>query len=240
MVVMPFVKHPKNIEPPWKDWDRKAQKCGLRHTVYCVNGDQYTGEWLNNQKHGKGTFLWKSTNSIYEGEWKCGKRSGFGTYNVEDPNTGEYVKVYSGSWKNDKKHGYGTYFYTDKEYYEGDWQDGQRSGWGRMYFANGDIYEGEWIEDKYCGQGMLRLANENRYEGSWKEGKKHGPGKFYYLDKGQMYEGIWVEDIPKCGSVVDFGRSEAPCPTKYPIPEVKVADPEGVLEAARLEFLEKE
>ncbi|XP_069820112.1 MORN repeat-containing protein 3 [Dendropsophus ebraccatus] len=237
---MPFVKYPKSIEPPWKDWDRKAQKSGLRHTVYSVNGDQYTGEWLNNKKHGKGIFTWKSTKSIYEGEWKNGKRSGFGTYSEREPNTGEYVKVYSGGWKNDKKHGYGTHFFTDKEYYEGDWEAGERSGWGRMYFANGDIYEGEWREDKYCGQGMLRLANENRFEGSWKGGKKHGPGKFFYLDKGQMYEGIWVEDIPKCGTMVDFGRAEAPSPTKYPIPEVKVADPEGVLEAARTAFLERE
>ncbi|XP_075710881.1 MORN repeat-containing protein 3 isoform X3 [Rhinoderma darwinii] len=161
-VLMPFVKYPRSIEPPWKDWDKKAQKSGLRHTVYSVNGDQYTGEWLNNQKHGKGTFVWKSTNSIYEGEWKSGKRSGFGTYSVQDPNTKEYVKVYSGCWKKDKKHGYGTYFYADKEYYEGDWEAGQRSGWGRMYFANGDIYEGEWREDKYCGQGMLRLGAELR------------------------------------------------------------------------------
>ncbi|KAG9487719.1 hypothetical protein GDO78_007489 [Eleutherodactylus coqui] len=83
-------------------------------------------------------------------------------------------------------------------------------------------------------------ANENRFEGSWKGGKKHGPGKFYYLNKGQMYDGLWVEDIPKCGSVVDFGRAEAPYPTKYPIAEVKLIDPEGVLEAARTAFLEND
>lgn len=50
---MPLTKHPREIEPLWREWDRKAQKSGLRHTVYCVNGDQYTGEWLNNLKHGK-------------------------------------------------------------------------------------------------------------------------------------------------------------------------------------------
>ncbi|XP_072272013.1 MORN repeat-containing protein 3 isoform X1 [Pyxicephalus adspersus] len=236
---MPLTKHPRDTEPPWREWDRKAQKSGLRHTVYCVNGDQYTGEWLDNLKHGNGTYVYKNTKSIYEGDWKCGKRSGFGTYSVQDPITGEYVKVYSGCWENNKEHGYGTYFYTGREYYEGDWKNGQRSGWGRMYFANGDMYEGEWLEDKHCGQGMLKLANENRYEGSWKNGKKHGPGRFYYLDKGQMYEGTWVEDIPKCGTVVDFRREEASMPTKYPIPGVTVADPEGVLQIART-LLEKQ
>jgi len=50
---MPFVKYPRATEPLWHEWDRKAQKCGLRHTIYAVNGDQYTGEWLDNLKHGK-------------------------------------------------------------------------------------------------------------------------------------------------------------------------------------------
>ncbi|OCU02063.1 MORN repeat-containing protein 3-like [Xenopus laevis] len=226
---MPLVKAPKKLEPMWKEWDAKAQKAGLRHSVYSVNGDEYTGEWLNNLRHGKGTYMCKIRKSIYEGDWKCGKRSGFGTYSVLDTNTEEYIKVYSGHWDNDKKHGYGTHFYSAKEYYEGEWKCGKRCGWGRMYFGNGDIYEGEWLEDKQSGQGMLCLANENRYEGSWKDGKKHGLGKFYYLDKGQLYEGAWIEDIPKCGTMVDFGRTEAPYPTKYPLPEVKVADPGGVL-----------
>lgn len=50
---MPIVKYPRAREPLWCEWDRKAQKCGLRHTVYAVNGDRYTGEWLDNLKHGK-------------------------------------------------------------------------------------------------------------------------------------------------------------------------------------------
>jgi len=36
----------------------------------------------------------------------------------------------------------------------------------------------------------------------------------------QLYEGVWVEDIPKCGAMIDFGREGAPQPTQYPIPEV--------------------
>ena len=63
-------------------------------------------------------------------------------------------------------------------------------------------------------------ANENRYEGNWKYGKKNGHGKFFYLDKGQLYEGFWVDGVAKCGTVSDFGRDEAPTPTIYPIPKV--------------------
>lgn len=67
----------------------------------------------------------------------------------------------------------------------------------------------------------MGAASANRYEGSWKDNKKHGAGKFFYLDKGQMLKGTWLEDIPKCGMMEDFGREKAPLPTKYLIPEVR-------------------
>lgn len=53
---MPHIKQPKVKEPLWKEWDYLAQKKGVRHTVYSVNGDQYTGEWLDNKKDGKCNF----------------------------------------------------------------------------------------------------------------------------------------------------------------------------------------
>lgn len=62
--------------------------------------------------------------------------------------------------------------------------------------------------------------NDNRYEGSWKNGMKNGPGKFFYLDTGQLLEGVWKDDVAKCGQMIDFGREGAPAPTEFPIPEV--------------------
>lgn len=64
------------------------------------------------------------------------------------------------------------------------------------------------------------LANHNRYEGSWKDGMKHGPGKFLYLDKGQIYTGYWIQDIAKSGNLEDFGREKAPNPPAFPVPKV--------------------
>uniref|UniRef100_A0A8D0L802 MORN repeat-containing protein 3 n=1 Tax=Sphenodon punctatus TaxID=8508 RepID=A0A8D0L802_SPHPU len=145
---MPIAKYPRLVDPLWYEWDRKAQKCGLRHTVYAVNGDRYIGEWLDNLKHGKGMQIWKRRGAIYSGDWKFGMRDGYGTYSLPDPITKEYKKVYSGWWKNDKKCGYGLKFYSDLEYYEGEWEAGQRSGWGRMYYKDGAVYEGQWLEDK--------------------------------------------------------------------------------------------
>lgn len=234
---MPHLKKPKEHEPLWKSWDYQAQKKGIRHTVYSVNGDQYTGEWLDNKKHGKGTYIWKENGSLYDGDWRKGKRSGFGTLSNPD-GKGGFKKEYSGGWKNDLRHGYGTQFYSEDEYFEGEWYGGKRSGWGRMYDKDGTIFEGEWFDDMRNGQGMLRLTNENRYEGSWKDGKKNGPGKFYYLDSGQVYEGVWVADTPKCGTMRDFGRDNAPDATMYPIPSVELSNAENVIAEAEEKFLQ--
>ncbi|XP_062814827.1 MORN repeat-containing protein 3 isoform X1 [Anolis carolinensis] len=229
---MPTLKFPKTTEPLWHKWDRKAQKCGLLSTVHAVNGDQYTGEWWDNLKHGKGIQKWHKTGAIYSGDWQFGKRHGYGIYGVPNPSGVGYRKVYAGWWQNDKMDGFGVKFFSETEYYEGDWYAGRRQGWGRMYYKDGSIYEGQWFEDAPNGTGMLRFKNENRYEGSWKNGKKHGPGKFIYLETGQLYEGFWVADAAKCGTMIDFGREEAPLPTRYPIPKGELADPEGVLDEA--------
>ncbi|CAN9504882.1 unnamed protein product [Ophioblennius macclurei] len=228
---MPYIKSQENLSASTL-LDIKSQKCGLRHTVYSVTGNQYTGEWQNDKKHGNGTQVWKKSGAIYQGEWKCGKRDGCGTYSVLTPESKEYVKKYSGQWKHGKKHGYGTYFYKNAALYEGEWSEDQRSGWGRMYYDNGDIYEGEWLKDKSHGEGIIRFANGNWYEGSWRDGRKNGNGKFYYCDKGQLYVGLWVDGAAKCGTVTDFGRDEAPTPPKYPIPKVHLLDVELVLQEA--------
>ncbi|XP_065594754.1 MORN repeat-containing protein 3 [Cyrtonyx montezumae] len=248
---MPIVKHPRAAEPLWHEWDRKAQKCGLRHTVYGINGDQYTGEWLDNLKHGRGIQRWKRSGAIYNGDWKRGKRDGYGSYSAPDPVTREY-QVYEGWWRKDKRcrgssgtasaavQGYGMMFYASGESYEGEWSSGLRSGWGRMYYRDGSIYEGQWAADRPDGQGMLYLPNNNRYEGGWKDGKKHGPGRFFYFDKGQLLEGIWVTDVPKCGTMIDLSRDEAPAPTPYPIPKIELADPDGVLAEAQAMFVDSQ
>nr|XP_054094983.1 MORN repeat-containing protein 3 isoform X2 [Callithrix jacchus] len=189
---------------------------------------------------GKGTQVWKKNGAIYEGDWKFGKRDGYGTLSLPDQQTGKYRRVYSGWWKGDKKSGYGIQFFGPKEYYEGEWCGSQRSGWGRIYYSNGDIYEGQWEKDKPHGEGMLRLKNGNRYEGCWERGMKNGPGRFFHLDHGQLFEGFWVDNMAKCGTMIDFGRDEAPEPTQFPIPEVKILDPDGVLAEALAMFRKTE
>lgn len=56
--------------------------------------------------------------------------------------------------------------------------------------------------------------------GTWSDGQKNGHGKFFYLDRGQLYESFWVDDVAKCGTLSDFGREAAVRLTVYPIPKV--------------------
>lgn len=238
---MPFLKQPKSREPLWKENNVKANKSGVLHTVYSVNGDQYTGEWLNDMKDGKGTYEYKKSGCLYDGDWKENMRSGFGTYSIPNPDgTVGFQKQYAGGWKNDKKHGSGTYFYKDGACYEGEWYCGKRNGWGRMMYADCSVYEGEWYDGKRSGHGMLRLESGNRYEGSWENDKKNGQGKFIYVDKGQAYEGTWVNDVACCGEMVDLMREEAPDATQYPLPEIGLADPGDVLSKAKSQYFPEE
>ncbi len=107
-----------------------------------------------------------------------------------------------------------------------------------MFYPDGSTYEGQWLNDQRHGTGMLRLgqietflfieiinffiiiANDNRYEGEWRADKKHGHGKFFYVTRGQLMEGLWIDDICKAGEMKDFGRDQAIVPTPYPIPDV--------------------
>jgi hypothetical protein len=67
---MPFLKSIDKFQPPWKEWDQKAQKEGWHATFYSTNKDEYRGDWHNNKKEGKGVYKWINKGQIYEGEWK--------------------------------------------------------------------------------------------------------------------------------------------------------------------------
>ncbi|XP_077354596.1 MORN repeat-containing protein 3-like isoform X2 [Festucalex cinctus] len=226
---MPFLKAAGRNPSRSASLENKCNKCGRRATLFSVNGDQYTGEWLDDNKHGWGIQVWKKSGAIYNGEWKCGKRDGYGSQSRLRPDTNTYENVYCGQWKNGMKHGDGVYFFKSGcGAYEGEWREDQRSGWGRMLFRDGDVYEGEWTEDKEHGFGIRRYANGNRYEGSWRDGEKSGTGKLYFRDQGQLYRGLWVRGELKCGTLEDLAGAE-----KCPIPQVKLVDVTTVLQEAQ-------
>ena len=66
---------------------------------------------------------------------------------------------------------------------------------------------------------------------------KNGDGKFFYLDKGHLYVGVWKDNIAKCGTFEDFGRAGAPNPTAYKVPKCHLVDPDNVVEEASSELI---
>ena len=121
-------------------------------------------------------------------------------------------------------------YYESGDIYEGEWLKDKNHGQGIMRFSKKTLHyinlkkikkrlSLRWWIIK-CDFSTCVQANGNWYEGTWGDGMKNGNGKFYYSEKGQLYEGIWVDGVAKCGTLSDFGRNEAPTPTKYPIPQV--------------------
>ncbi len=88
--------------------------------------EQLLGQWKENKKHGKGTYIWgpasKWAGDIYKGDYVDGNRTGQGIYNYANGN------VYEGQFKENKMHGK-----------------------GKMKYANGTVKEGMWSNDNFIG-----------------------------------------------------------------------------------------
>ena len=91
------------------------------------NGDVYQGDYLNDERHGKGYYQY-ANGDAYEGGFIKGKLHGTGQYTVDNGDS------FTGTWKNDKVHG--TVQYT---------------------FANGDTLSGKYSEDVPVGEVTVTL-----------------------------------------------------------------------------------
>ncbi|KAM5311665.1 MORN repeat-containing protein 3 isoform 2-T2 [Glossophaga mutica] len=195
-------------------------------TKYPRKAEPLWKEWDQKaQKNGLRHQVYSVSGDCYVGEWKDNTKHGKGTQVWKK--TGA---IYEGDWKYGKRDGYGTLSLPDPEtgknrrVYSGWWKGGKKSGYGIQFFGPKEYYE----------------ENGNRYEGQWHQGLKNGPGRFFHLNHGQLFEGFWVDDVAKGGTMIDFGREEAPEPTQFPIPQVEILDPDGVLEEALATFKKAE
>ena len=71
-----------------------------------------------------------------------------------------------------------------------------------------------------------------RYDGKWLNDMKNGAGKFFHLDRGHLFIGWWVDNIPKCGTFEDYKQLEAANPSTYSVPKCLLDDPTDVLHEA--------
>jgi len=90
---------------------------------------RYEGEFEAGMRHGNGKWNERSDNSgdSYEGNYIDDKKHGLGTYKWA---TGNW---YQGNFVYDKREGYGEMHWKDGTVYKGEWKDGKQSGYGSYY-----------------------------------------------------------------------------------------------------------
>ncbi len=201
---------------------------GQRHgrgTFTWPNGDQYQGQWLNDQPDGQGIHSY-SDGRRYEGQWRRGEKHGRGIATWPDG------QRYEGEMKNGERHGQGVYSWPDGHHYKGAFRNNLMHGLGTYTWNDGRTYAGEFQNDRGLGVGTLTDPNTgesytggvryyqkhghgrwtdrfgNRYVGEWKQNKKHGRGTWTAAD-GETYDGPWMED-KRHGRVIAFDPESGP------------------------------
>jgi hypothetical protein len=149
---------------------------------FIIIGSLYEGEWLDDKKHGPGTFTYASGDK-YVGFFEYGLRCGEGKYIVK----GEVA--YEGTYLNNKRHGKGKYTWPDRvRSYEGDYKNDRMDGSGTLTYTEG-TYTGEFSDNKRSGYGKYVFSNGDIHEGQYLNDKRHGEGKFQFKANGTIYEG---------------------------------------------------
>ena len=161
---------------------------GRKKKVY-RDGNKYDGDFVEDKRQGKGTYIRVTDKATYSGEWYNNVRHGYG---VEEIPSKEGTQRYEGEWKEDKRCGFGKILYANGDRYEGEWLDNLRHGQGKFYYTNGNFYEGGWLSNKKEGVGTYIFANGTRYDGELKNDKINGRGICHYAD-GEVYEGEWLD-----------------------------------------------
>ena len=166
------------------------------------NGDQYVGEWKDDEYHGQGTFYYlaedKNKGDKYVGQFKNNNSHGQGTYTSSDGDK------YVGEWKDNKYHGQGTFYYLAEnknkgDKYVGEWKDDEYHGQGTYYYLaeninKGDKYVGQFKNYNFHGQGTYTWSDGDKYLGEFKDGNSDGFGIHYNADGSIHKQGIWKDD----------------------------------------------
>lgn len=172
--------------------DEQGTKCGLGQTLF-PDGDMYTGEYHDNQRHGVGTYYWTHHGMIYCGQWISNRRSGIGRMIFADGSR------YYGAWSDDKIHGVGRYTYPDGSSYNGTWVNGVKHGDGTYTFPDGSKYTGSFVDGDFVSGEWILGASGTRFIGRFKNGAPSGKGVFVFKSRdggsfrqeGEYVNGTW-------------------------------------------------
>ncbi|EGR28566.1 radial spoke head protein, putative [Ichthyophthirius multifiliis] len=154
-------------------------KNGIGSKFYYREQGVYIGNFLNNLRHGEGTFLYDN-GSKFEGKWENNEFKQ-GNYHLKIENEEYFLN--SGFWINKIKKGIEQrYFFQEKGLYKGEFLNGKMNGFGIFKYANGNVYEGQWKDNLFQGDGIFYFKPQDQfrkgdvYNGQFQKGKFQGFG----------------------------------------------------------------
>jgi hypothetical protein len=135
----------------------------IRHgygVMQLKNGHVYRGEFVNNKRHGYGTYEYGDDK--YEGNFEKNKRHGYGVYTYFNHAT------YSGYWRNNLKEGHGCLKYSDGVVVSGIFLNGEVS-YGEIKFPNESKYIGSLDNCLMHGVGTLTYSDGFQIKGEFND-----------------------------------------------------------------------
>lgn len=130
-------------------------------TMKYSNGTEYIGDWVNGVRQGRGKMRYD--NGVYDGEWQNDQKNGKGTYIWNDG------KRYDGAYEDDVRSGEGVFSgWVDltngySGTYYGKSENDQFDGYGKFLFDNGDIFEGIYKKN-FFWTGTYTQKDGSQYE----------------------------------------------------------------------------
>jgi hypothetical protein len=136
------------------------------HVESYITGSTYTGQWLDNDMHGKGKFDY-ACGAYYRGNIVHNIKTGKGIFTWPTGNQ------YTGDFVNNELMGTGEMKYANGHRYVGAWERSRKNGYGVFYYSLGHIYEGQWLDDERHGKGKLTFVPgtplQETYEVRWSD-----------------------------------------------------------------------
>jgi len=129
-----------------------------------VDGSAYEGDWWDGVKHGSGAYSF-SCGDEYFGEFQEDQMEGEGTILF---GSGE---SYSGNWKDSQPEGYGIFSRNDGSHYAGISHKGMKDGEGMIIWETGDTLQGNWVEGQLEDDATFIFNDGSTMISFWENGK---------------------------------------------------------------------
>ena len=185
------------------------QRGGSGGAASSAGGEVYRGQFLADQRHGRGA-LERPQRPSFEGAFEMGRQRGAGTLRLDDGGTvegadfldcelrGDGVRRWVGgeSYRGPldasaRPEGQGVKTLADGSSIEAAWRAGHAEGSGAVTWAGGDAFTGELLAGEPSGAGRCAYADGRVYEGGWKGGAYDGEGKLRTA-AGDEWQGSWA------------------------------------------------